>query len=197
MWSQQGNLSPPHKVYTSAWSRSNSKDYYSEYWEKGLSCCSQADSTLKYLANTKCSRGSNAKLKDRNCSEILLTKGITVIKWTTECNFVSRNKVKEIKKETTSHEGREFPVLSEVNFRLWWCWAEIQEARHTRNDMCFLFIYFFQCKASCLVFFATLILYVPLCSLMLRVLIGFIVMQTESIPHVSDKAFKDSINLMS
>lgn len=153
MWSQQGNLSPPHKVYTSAWSRSNSKDYYSEYWEKGLSCCSQADSTLKYLANTKCSRGSNAKLKDRNCSEILLTKGITVIKWTTECNFVSRNKVKEIKKETTSHEGREFPVLSEVNFRLWWRWAEIREARHTRNDMCFLFIYFFQCKTSCLVFF--------------------------------------------
>lgn len=124
--------------------RGNSKDYYSEYWEKGLSCCSQADSTLKYPAKTKCTQGSNAKLKDRNCSEILLTKGITVIKWTTECNFVSRNKVKEIKKETTSHEGREFPVLSEVNFRLQWRWAEIQEARHTRNDTCFvyLFIYF-------------------------------------------------------
>lgn len=120
----------------------NSKDYYSEYWENGLSCCFHTDSTLKYPANTKCTPGANANLKDRNCSEILLTKGITVIKWTTEGIFVSRNKGKEIKKETTSHEGREFPVLSEVNFGLRWRLAEVSEARRTITSSNFFSLFF-------------------------------------------------------
>lgn len=121
----------------------NSKDYHAEYQENGLSCCFQADSTLKYPSHIRCTPGSNAELKDRNCSEILLTKGITVIKWTTECNFVWRNKGKETKKETTSHERREFPVLSEGKFGLQWRLAEVSEARWTSNDTCYFFYSFF------------------------------------------------------
>lgn len=138
---------PAEKSESSRWNlhfcliQGNSKDYYSEYWENRLSCCFQADSTLKYPANTRCTPSSRVKLKSRNCSEILLTKGITVIKWSAECNFVLKNKRKKIKKETTSHEGREFPVLSEVIFGLW-RHLKASETRHTTTDTCYFLNFF-------------------------------------------------------
>lgn len=141
MRSQQRNLRPLHEVFTSAWSRIIPRITTRNTGR--MSCHAVPRQIALYLANTKCTPASNAKLKDRNCRKILLTKGITVTKWTAECNALLRNKGKEVKKkgkkkETTSNEGREFPVHSDVNFRLWWHQVEVSECRYARNNTFFV-----------------------------------------------------------
>lgn len=51
--------------------------------------------------------------------------------------FCVEEQEEEVKKETTSHEGKEFPVLSEVSFGIW-RHLEATETRHT-TDTCYFF----------------------------------------------------------